>query len=120
MSVMTDAAARPANGAGLPDDKQRLFQIDDAIARIRTQIATADLKRQAGGQKIDPSWFHRAKTALRHLQKERAEVAASMAAVSRKATFKDAIIAVLREQHDAESWASVLDAARLRHAGEAH
>lgn len=118
MSVMTDAAARPANGAGLPDDKQRLLQIDDAISRIRTQIATADLKRQAGGQQIDPSWFHRAKTALRHLQKERAEVAANLAAASRKITFKDTIIAVLRERHDAESWARVLDAARLRHGGE--
>jgi hypothetical protein len=120
MTVMTDAAARPANGAGLPDDKQRLLQLDDAIARIRTQIATADLKRQAAGQKIDPSWFHRAKTALRHLQKERAEVSATLAAAARKATFKDAIIAVLREQHDGESWARVLNAARLRHSGEAH
>jgi hypothetical protein len=116
MSLMTDAAARAANGAALPDDRQRLLQIDDAIAKIRNQIAAADLKRQAGGQKIDPRWFHRAKTAMRHLQKERAEIAADLA--TRKVTFKDAIIAVLRERHDAESWAKVLDAARIRHAGE--
>lgn len=118
MSAIPDAAARPANGAGLPDDKQRLLQIDDAIARIRTQIATADLKRQASGQPIDPSWFHRAKTALRHLQKERLEVSASLAAAARKPNFKDAIIAVVREQHDAESWGRVLGAARVRQAGE--
>jgi hypothetical protein len=120
MSAITDAAARPANGAAMPDDRQRLLQIDDAISRIRTQIATADLKRQASGQQIDPSWFHRAKTALRHLQKERIEVAASLAAATRKPNFKDAIIAVVREQHDAESWGRVLNAARMRHTGEAH
>jgi len=118
MSATFDAAARPANGAALPDDRQRLVQIDDAIAKTRTQIAAADLQRQIARRKMDPRWFHRAKTALRHLQRERAEVVADLAAASRKPTFKDAIIAVLREQHDAESWARVLDAARLRVAGE--
>jgi hypothetical protein len=30
----------------LPDDTRRLIEIEDAIAKIRTQIATADLTRQ--------------------------------------------------------------------------
>ncbi len=54
--------------------RARLIDIDDAIATIRTQIATADLKRQASRKPIDPDWFHRAKTALRHLERERAEL----------------------------------------------
>lgn len=120
MSGMTNAATRPANAAALSDDKQRLLQIDDAIAKIRIQIAAADLRRQAGCAQIDAGWFHRAKTALRHLQKERAEVAAGLSARSRKPKFKDTIIAVLREQHDAESWACILDTARRRFAGESH
>ncbi|OYU73152.1 MAG: hypothetical protein CFE32_21730, partial [Alphaproteobacteria bacterium PA3] len=77
------------------------------MARIRTQIAAADLERQARGKKIDPSWFHRAKTALRHLQRERTELLATgPAAATRRATLKDAIIEVVRREHDDASWAT--------------
>jgi hypothetical protein len=97
----------------------RLAVLDDSIARIRTQVAAADLERQARGKKIDPSWFHRAKTALRHLQRERAEVLATMpAGSSRKTALKDAIIAVVRRDHDDVSWAAVLDEAHRLIAGE--
>ena len=98
----------------------RLAALDDNIARIRTQIAAADLERQARGKKIDPSWFHRAKTALRHLQRERAELLATgpAAAATRKATLKDAIIEVVRREHDDSSWAAVLNEAHLLTAGE--
>ena len=58
---------------GLPEDQRRLIELDDAIAKIRTQIATADLARQRGEKPIDPDWFHRARTALRHLCRERAD-----------------------------------------------
>ena len=51
--------------------RARMTEIDDDIASIRTQIAATDLQRQASRKPIDPSWFHRAKTALRHLQRER-------------------------------------------------
>ena len=72
--------ARPAPApmpATRAEARARLIEIDDAIAAIRTQIAAADLKRQASRTPIDPDWFHRAKTALRHLERERAELRAA-------------------------------------------
>jgi hypothetical protein len=41
----------------------RIALIDDAITAIRTQIAAADMKRQAKRGALDPDWYHRAKTA---------------------------------------------------------
>jgi hypothetical protein len=92
--------------------RARLIAIDDAIAAIRTQIAAADLKRQASRTPIDPDWFHRAKTALRHLERERAELRAHIAALpGRKDRLKDHIIAVVREDYDDTGWAMVLEVA---------
>ena len=78
---MDSTIIRPAVAAGKQDlpatrseARARLTEIDDAIAAIRTQIAATDLQRQASRKPIDPHWFHRAKTALRHLQRERAEL----------------------------------------------
>ena len=76
MTNTTDAACVAANAPGVPDDTRRLIEIEDAIAKIRTQIATADLTRQRTAKPIDPDWFHRARTALRHLNRERAEIVA--------------------------------------------
>jgi hypothetical protein len=115
-----DSAAAGALPETNPELRRlRLAALDDSISRIRTQIAAADLERQSRGKKIDPSWFHRAKTALRHLQRERAEVLATMpAGSSRKTVLKDAIIAVVRRDHDDVSWAAVLDEANRIAAGE--
>ena len=74
MTDMTNAAPVAATSPGLPDEQRRMIELDDAIAKIRTQIATADLARQRGHKPIDPDWFHRARTALRHLSRERAEL----------------------------------------------
>ena len=115
-----ESAAAEALPDAAPDDRRlRLAALDDNIARIRTQIAAADLERQAKGKKIDPSWFHRAKTAMRHLQRERAELLATRpAAAMRKAALKDAIIEVARREHDDASWAAVLNEAQRLAAGE--
>jgi hypothetical protein len=95
------------------DARSRLIAIDDAIAAIRTQIGAADLKRQASRTPIDPDWFHRAKTALRHLERERAELRVAMATLPRdRDRLKDRIIAVVREDYDDAGWARVLDAAQ--------
>src|SRR5690606_41996642 len=59
MTNSADAACAAANAPGLPDDARRLIEIEDAIAKIRTQIATADLTRQRTARPIDPDWFHR-------------------------------------------------------------
>jgi len=99
--------------------RARIAAIDDRIAAIRTQIAANDLKRQASRKATDPSWFHRAKTALRHLQRERAELVEHLAQLPRpKDTLKEQIIAVLRARHDDAGWAEVMDAAHRRAAAE--
>ena len=113
------AAAGDLPGAAPDARRLRLAALDDNITRIRTQIAAADLERQARGKKIDPSWFHRAKTAMRHLQRERAELLATgPGTATRKAALKDAIIAVVRREHDEASWAAVLNEAHRLAAGE--
>jgi hypothetical protein len=118
MTDMTNAASLAAIGPGLSDAQGRLIELDDAIAKIRTQIATADLARQRGQKPIDPDWFHRARTALRHLSRERAELLAQGTGRRRRETFKDALIGVLRDRHDPETWDNILAEARERAKGE--
>ena len=118
MTDMTNAAPMAATGPGLPDDQRRLIELDDAIAKIRTQIATADLARQRQRKPIDPDWFHRAHTALRHLSRERAELLAQGTGRRRREKLKDALIGVLRERHDPETWTVILAEAQARSEGE--
>jgi hypothetical protein len=114
MTDLPSAVSVTANSPGLPDAGRRLIELDDAIAKIRTQIATADLARQKSRKPIDPDWFHKARTALRHLCRERAELVAVGSGQRRREVMKDALIGVLRERHDPEAWAAVLAEARLR------
>lgn len=117
MTNITDAACAAANAPGLPDGTRRLIEIEDAIAKIRKQLATADLTRQRTARPIDPAWYHRARTALRHLNRERAELVARQGD-RRRTRLKDAIIAILRERHDSAAWSAVLAEARARLARE--
>lgn len=119
MTDTIDAAPPAANTPGLSSDRQRLIEIDDTITKIRTQIASADLARQRSGKPIDPNWFYRARTAMRHLQRERAEIVAAMDNRQRRDRLKDAIIATLRERHDEAAWSAVMAEARMRAEGEA-
>ena len=114
MTDMTNAGPVAATSPRLPDDQRRLIELDDAIAKIRTQIATADLARQRGQKPIDPDWFHRARTALRHLCRERAELLAQGTGRRRREKLKDALIGVLRERHDPETWSGILAEAKAR------
>jgi hypothetical protein len=110
-------APMPATRA---EARARLIEIDDAVAAIRTQIAAADLKRQASRTVIDPDWFHRAKTALRHLERERAELRERIATLpGPRDRLKDHIIAVVRPDYDDEAWAMVLEVARATRDAEA-
>ena len=103
----------PAQPTTRAEARARLIEIDDAIAAIRTQVGAADLKRQASRTPIDPDWFHRAKTALRHLERERAELRAATAALpSDRDRLKDYIIAAVRPDYDDDAWAAVLAVAR--------
>ena len=119
MIDLNDVDAAPARRAPhaqpatRTEARARLIEIDDAIAAIRTQVGAADLKRQASRTPIDPDWFHRAKTALRHLERERAELRAAIAALpSDRDRLKDQIIAAVRPDYDDDAWAAVLSVAR--------
>jgi hypothetical protein len=114
MTDMTNAAPVAATSPGLPEDQRRLIELDDAIAKVRTQIATADLARQRGHKPIDPDWFHRARTALRHLSRERAELLAQGTGHRRRDKLKDALISVLRARHAPEVWDHLLAEAKAR------
>ena len=114
MTDLTNTARAAVIPPGLADDQRRLIEIDDDIAKIRTQIATADLARQRGRKPIDPDWFHRARTALRHLSRERAELLAKGTSRRRREKLKDALIGVLRDRHDPETWDGILAEAKAR------
>lgn len=112
----------------LPDTAQgcrdRLAVLQDEIASIRIQIATTDIRRQVEKKSLDPTWYHRAKTALRLKQQELAQVSARLGQLStgngavRRDRFKDALIAVLRADCDDERWAHALSRARELQASE--
>ena len=59
MTDLQNTAQVAVISPGLPEDQRRLIELDDDIAKIRTQIATADLARQRGQKPIDPDWFLR-------------------------------------------------------------
>ena len=98
--------------------RERLLALQDEIASIRLQIATADLRRQAARRPVDPDWFHRAKTALRLKQQEVARIQAHLAtrdpggAGRRRDRFQDALIEVVRAECDDARWARLLSRAR--------
>ncbi|MEC7259021.1 MAG: hypothetical protein VXW58_14505 [Pseudomonadota bacterium] len=114
MTDMTNAAPAAVNSPGVPEHQRRLIELEDDIAKIRTQIATADLARQRGARPIDPDWFHRARTALRHLYRERAELMAQGTGRRRREKLKDALIGILRERHDPDTWDGILAEAQAR------
>lgn len=118
MTTMTNAAPAAATSPGLPADQHRLIELDDAIDKIATQIATADLARQRSGKPIDPDWYHRARTAMRHLRRERAQLLAQGTGRRRREKLKNALIGILRERHDPETWNRILAEAKARSEGE--
>jgi hypothetical protein len=114
MIDLNDISARPTTPpATRAEARARIVTIDDAIAAIRTQLAAADMKRQAGRAGLDPDWYHRARTAIRHLQRERAEIQAQAVTLpSGRDRLKDRIIAVVREDYDDDAWQRVVQTAR--------
>ncbi len=97
--------------------RTRLAELKDDVAAIRAQIAAADMDRQSRNGKPDPRWFHRAKTALRHKQREIEALATHMATLpGRRDGLKDCLIEVVREDYGDDEWRDVMDEAHRRHA----
>ena len=106
----------------LPDTvescREQIWLLADDMAAIRTQIATADIQRQAARRAVDDQWFARAKTALRAKQQESAHLTAhlrSLSARSGREGFKDVLIELVRLQFDEPAWAQLLQQARTLH-----
>jgi len=119
MNTRPDACPAHAAKRDLPDTRAgltaHLDAIDDDIAAIRNQLAAADMERQASRKPIDARWFHRAKTALRHLQQDRRETLARLVNLPRpKDRLKDSIIAEARVRLAPDVWQVLLDAAHAR------
>jgi len=122
MKSPNNACRAHATGRHLPANRTKLIaklaEIDDDIAAIRTQLAAADLERQASKTPIDARWFHKANTALRHFRQERREVLARLAGLPHpKERLKDCLIAVARAQLSPEVWQVLVDAAHAKLAG---
>jgi hypothetical protein len=106
--------AMPATRAGC---RAGIDQLRADIDAIKAQIAAADLERQARRGKMDPRWYHRARTAMRHKRQQIAALTAHLQALppDRKVGFKDCLIEVLRDEFDHEAWQGFLDRAHALH-----
>jgi hypothetical protein len=71
-SAPAGKAELPATRAGC---RAAIDQLRGDIDAIRAQIAAADLERQAKRGRMDPRWYHRARTAIRHKRQQIAALA---------------------------------------------
>ena len=96
-----------------PACRGAIDQLRADIDAIKAQIAAADLERQARRGKMDPRWYHRARTAIRHKRQQIAALTAHMQTLppDRKGGLKDCLIEVLRGEFDDEAWQAFLDRA---------
>jgi hypothetical protein len=103
--------------ASRPACRAAIDQLRGEIDAIKAQIAAADLERQARRGKMDPRWYHRARTAIRHKRQQIAVLTAHLQTLpsDRKVGFKDCLIEVLRDEFDDEAWNACLDRAHALH-----
>ena len=121
MAEGTLAPPAPASKAGLPATRAacraEIDRLRAEIDAIRAQIAAADLERQARRGRMDPRWYHRARTAIRHKRERIAALTARMQGLpsERKGGLKDCLLEVLRDEFDDDAWRGFLDRAHARH-----
>jgi hypothetical protein len=118
-TLVACAAAGKAMPATRVECRTAIDQLRGDIDAIKAQIAAADLERQAKHGKMDPRWYHRARTAIRHKRQQIASLTAHMQTLpldpGRKAGFKDCLIEILRDEFDDAAWQSFLDRAHAIH-----
>ncbi|MBF0181931.1 MAG: hypothetical protein HQM03_18085 [Magnetococcales bacterium] len=93
-----------------------MIQLQTDIAAIRDQIAVADLNRQVNSLPMNPAWFARARSALRHKREELARMQEHLRSLpggpeESKTQLKECIIRVVRDHFSEEQWRTVLDRA---------
>jgi hypothetical protein len=103
--------------ASRPACRAAIDRLRGDIDAIKAQIAAADLERQARRGKMDPRWYHRARTAIRHKRQQIAVLTAHLQTLpaDRKVGFKDCLIEVLRVEFDDAAWQGFLDRAHTLH-----
>ena len=100
--------------------REQLRLLADEMTEIRTQIATADIRRQAARRALDAQWFQQAKTALHAKQQAAAHLTAhlkTLTARNGREGFKDALIELIRPHYDTTTWAQLIQQARRAHHG---
>lgn len=95
--------------------REQLRLLADEMAKIRSQIATADIRRQAARRALDAQWFQQAKAALHAKQQAAAQLTAhlkTLTARNGREGFKDALIDLIRPHYDTATWAQLIAQAR--------
>ena len=123
MEGRTLAPGAPSGKPELPTtravSRAAIDELRDDIEAIRAQIAAADLERQTNHGRMDPRWYHRARTAIRFKRQQIAALTTHLrtlpAEPGPKDGFKDRLIEVLRAELDDDAWQAVLDRAHALH-----
>ena len=100
--------------------REQLRLLADEMTEIRTQIATADIRRQAARRALDAQWFQHAKAALHAKQQAAAHLTThlkTLTARNGREEFKDALIDLIRPHYDKAAWAQLIQQARRAHHG---
>jgi len=120
MTQEREAMGLPATPAAC---RERLARLQDEITSIKTQIATADIRRQTEKKPLDPVGFHRARTALRLKQQELARVKTHMlslrpaegnfpSSVSSRKSIQSTLLQVCRSACSEEQWQQLVHQAK--------
>ena len=100
--------------------REQLRLLADEMAEIRTEIATADIRRQAARRALDAQWYQQAKASLHAKQQAAAHLTAhlkTLTARKGREGFKDALINLIRPHYDKATWAQLIQQARRAHHG---
>lgn len=114
MTQEREAMGLPATPAAC---RERLARLQDEITSIKTQIATADIRRQTEKKPLDPVGFHRARTALRMKQQALLEVRAHLSNLTQRSpasrqSLQAALIQVCRSACSEEQWQQLVQRAK--------
>ena len=114
MTQEREAMGLPATPAAC---RERLARLQDEITSIKTQMATADIRRQTEKKPLDPVGFHRARTALRMKQQALLEVRAHLSNLTQRSpasrqSLQAALIQVCRSACSEEQWQQLLQRAK--------